>query len=170
MATCQTPLHARDPLKDRLVHHRHVLSDIRIVVFCKWGNKARDQIYSSLKSSNVAAGVKTSSSPITCRDKETRDERGRSITAGAETRGVLHISGSVFSLIRSTNILVFHVLEQPEFPVRASAVDQGLKRPGELLHRNLLPQQHVIRRTGGRDTDRDTKANHIFQINLHEHI
>lgn len=44
----------------------------------------------------------------------------------------------------NTNVLVFHVLEEPEFPVRAATVNERLKRPGELLHRNLLPEDDVV--------------------------
>lgn len=43
------------------------------------------------------------------------------------------------------------MLEKPEFAVRAAAVDQRLKGPGEFLHRHLLPGDHVISRARRED-------------------
>lgn len=41
---------------------------------------------------------------------------------------------------------MFHVLQQPQFSVRALGVDDGLERPGQLLDRDLQVRLCVIRR------------------------
>lgn len=94
------------------------------------GEQETWRIYSSLKSSNAAAGVKTSSSPMTCEGR-----RGEPINNSVPPS----VRPSVRLRAASTHVLVFHVLEQPQLPVGAPAVDEGLKRPGQLLHRHLLP-------------------------------
>lgn len=113
-------------------------------------------IYSSLNSSNVAAGVKTSSSPITCGDRD----RDKSITELQHAEGWVCPPLVIFK--GRTNILMFHVLEQPQFSVGAAAVDQRLKRPGQLLHCNLLPQNHIVRRTGERNTSKIYNENTVW--------
>lgn len=101
-------------------------------------NLMGQKTHSSLNSSSAAEGVKTSRSPMTCGDGGINNSIGRLIaelSAGC-------MSAYCHSL--GTNILVFHVLEQPEFPVGATTVDEGLKRPGKLLYCHLLPHDNVI--------------------------
>jgi len=105
-------------------------------MLCWWGGGC--VTYSSLKSSSAAAGVKTSSRPMTCGDGDRADERRRAAASG-RSRGA------------ATDVLVLHVLQQPQLPVGPAAVDQGLERPGQLLHRHLLPRDHVVRRAGPED-------------------
>lgn len=77
-----SPSWTSDPL-DHLHHRRHTIKQNRCIYMdscraCRKHQvlKKRKITHSSLKSSNVAAGVKTSSSPITCRDRP-RHETGR---------------------------------------------------------------------------------------------
>lgn len=59
----------------------------------------------------------------------------------------------------STHIFVFHVLEQPQFPVGSLGVDDGLEWPGELLHSHTQTSFCVKGRTA-------TESNQINKINF----
>lgn len=52
----------------------------------------------------------------------------------------------------TTHILMFHVLEQPQFSVGALGVDDGLERSRQLLHSDLQARPYVIRRAAEKNT------------------
>lgn len=51
-----------------------------------------------------------------------------------------------------THILVFHVLEQPQFSVGALGMDDGLEGSRQLLHGDLQARLYVIRRAAEKNT------------------
>lgn len=131
----------------------------------------RADTHTSLNSSREAAGVKTSSSPITWITEKncTSDLSGSRLCCLNRSNNLSSddwwLSNSCMSYLGAgldiwhlfaplhrcvcmcfwgTYILMFHVFEESQFSVRSSAVDEGLERPGELFDGHFLTKAHII--------------------------
>lgn len=93
-----------------------------------------------MKSFREVAGVKTSKRPITCKN-ETNTVKLK--TEEQRPAGLCSQQADQIEERQLTHVFMFHMFKQLQLSVGSFGVDNGLKRPRELLHSDLQTGLHV---------------------------